>query len=156
MGPSTATPRFLLIAVVSVVAGLVLLLAGHPVACVWSISAGTGLYILHRLCVWQFRRVHRIRVGEDVVDGDGPLSGEIVERISPHSWRVRLDDGSLLVCMLSRGYVGCRTRDPEKHVPKVGETVFVERSPYQAERGRIIRFPRGRIVESPRDRPGDQ
>ena len=84
-----------------------------------------------------------------MTDDNSLFPGEVIERITPHSWRVRLDDGSLVVCMLSRSYIGCRTRDPEKHVPKVGEMVFVERSPYPVDRGRIVRYPRGRIVVSP-------
>jgi translation initiation factor IF-1 len=86
-------------------------------------------------------------------DGNSLFSGEVIERISPHSWSVRLVDGSLLVCTLSRSYVGCRIRDPEKYVPKVGEKVFVERSPYQVDRGRIVRYPRGRVVVSPVAQP---
>lgn len=79
-------------------------------------------------------------------DDKNPYPGTIVERVAPYSWRVRLDDGSVLVCYLSRSYIGCRVRDPEKYVPKVGEPVFVERSPSDRDRGRIVRLPPGRIV----------
>lgn len=84
-----------------------------------------------------------------MTDDNKLFPGEVIERMSPHSWRVLLDDGSPVVCMLSRSYLGCRIRDPEKRVPKVGETVFIERSPYQPDRGHIVRFPRGRIVQFP-------
>jgi translation initiation factor IF-1 len=72
-------------------------------------------------------------------DDNVPCAGEVVGRIGQtHTWRVRLDDGSVLVCHLSRSYIGCRVREPEKRLPRVGERVLVERSSVESDKGRIV------------------
>jgi hypothetical protein len=69
-----------------------------------------------------------------------PVSGEIVERVGrAYSWQVRLDDGSVLICYLSRSYIGCRVREPERRLPKVGDRVLVVRSPSESNTGLIVR-----------------
>jgi len=76
-----------------------------------------------------------------------PSPGEVVERIGQaYTWRVRLDDGSVLVCYLSRSYIGCRVREPEKRVPKVGEKVLVMRTTIESDSGQIVRNRRGGIT----------
>ncbi len=76
-----------------------------------------------------------------------PCPGEVVERIGQaYTWRVRLDDGSVLVCYLSRSYIGCRVREPEKRVPKVGEKVLVMRTTIESDSGQIVRNRRGGIT----------
>jgi hypothetical protein len=59
MGPATGTPFYFLLMIASLALAILLWLGEWRTTALVTSTAGTGLFVLHRACVWIYRRQHR-------------------------------------------------------------------------------------------------
>lgn len=75
---------------------------------------------------------------------NGSINGTIVDVLKPFSFRVRLEDGRVIVCGLERSYFGRMTpqeaiRRLEKDGPHVGDIVLIRLAADSELAGVILR-----------------